>query len=69
MPLTVIKGETAKLTDLIDDYFYELRRFVSMLGAIDMQPKEIIAARKGAALSYSRVVAAKARLKALGIEM
>jgi hypothetical protein len=65
----LVSGEYDRLCDLLDEYFMEIKRYNRMLGAYDMKPKEIINAREREALSYSRVLKAKAKLKAVGIEV
>ena len=66
--LTIVKpNEYAKVTDLLDEYFQEVRRYNRALGAFDMSPEMIRDAASREALNYARVQAAKKKLLDRGV--
>lgn len=59
--------ELDRVTDLLDEYFQEVRRYNRALGAYDMGAEQLRDAREREALSFRRVQRAKQKLQEAGI--
>lgn len=65
--LVAIPVEFDRLSDLLEEYFQEVRRYNIALGAYDMTAEQLRDAREREAVNYARVQRAKQKLAAVGI--
>ena len=59
--------ELDRVSDLLDAYFQEVRRYNRALGAYEMNAEELRTAREREAVNYARVQRAKQKLREVGI--
>jgi hypothetical protein len=65
--IQTVAVEFERVSDLLEAYFQEVRRYNRSLGAYEMTAEELRDAREREAVNYRRVEAARARLREAGI--